>query len=94
MKQLHEVHDLVNRVTEAAFSASGALVPQPFRGVFDRTLVDVAIATAGGVVPIAEDLRVDPPAVDAWRSVGVPNEFRGRLTRLAMRPGHVHRCAA
>lgn len=94
MMQLHEVHDLVTRVTDAAFSASGALVPQPFRGVIDRTLVDVAVATAGGVVPIAETLRVDPPAIDAWRSVGVPHEFRGRLTRLAMRPGQFQRCAA
>lgn len=94
MKHLHEVHDLVNRVTDLAFTASGALVPQPFRGVLDRTLVDVACASSGGVVPVATALQVDPPAVDAWRSVGVPHEFRGRLTRMAMLLPTPQRCAA
>lgn len=94
MKQLQDVHGLVHWVTEAAFSASGAFIPTPIRGVIDRTLVDVACAGAGGVVSVAESLQVDAPAVDAWRSIGVPNEFRGRLTRLAVRPPAPHGCAA
>ena len=77
--------NLVDKVSEAAAAASDR-VPQPFRGVMDRTLVDVACATTGGIGQVARDLRVDVPAVDAWRTVGVPREFRARLTALTMRP--------
>lgn len=83
----HGVMDLVGKMSEVAASASELLVPGPLRGVVDRTLVDVACVAGGGVGPVARHLHVDVPAVDAWRSVGVPAEFRARLTAIAMRPG-------
>ena len=78
--------NLVEMLSEVAASASERLVPRQFRGMVDRTLVDVACAAGGGLAPVAEHLRVDVPAVDAWRQVGVPQEFRARLTAIAMRP--------
>lgn len=81
-------------VSEVAASASELLVPRPLRSVVDRTLVDLASAAHGGVAPVASTLRVDVPAVDAWRTVGVPAEFRARLTALAMRPTRPTRLAA
>lgn len=78
--------NLVGMMSEVAASASERLVPRPFRGMVDRTLVDVACAAGGGLAPVAQHLRVDVPAVDAWRQVGVPQEFRARLTAIAMRP--------
>ena len=88
---------LIERVTEtvtgAAASASDRLVPGPLKTVVDRTLVDVACATSGGVGGVARNLMVDVPAVDAWRSTGVPPEFRGRLTAMTvwppLRPGRL-----
>lgn len=77
---------MVGMMSEVAASASERLVPRPFRGMVDRTLVDVACVAGGGMAPVAEHLRVDVPAVDAWRQVGVPQEFRARLTAIAMRP--------
>ena len=82
----HESMDLVGMMSEVAASASERLVPRPFRGMVDRTLVEVACVAGGGVAPVAEHLRVDVPAVDAWRQAGVPQEFRARLTAIAMRP--------
>lgn len=85
---------LVARMSEAVAAASGR-VPPPFRSVVDRTLIDVACATSGGVGHVADSLRVDIPAVDAWRSVGVPHEFRARLHALAVwPPRRPDRCAA
>lgn len=78
--------NLVEMMSEVAASASERLVPRPFRGMVDRTLVDVACVAGGGVAPVADHLRVDVPAVDAWRQVGVPPEFRARLTAIAMTP--------
>ena len=78
--------NLVGMMSEVAASASERLVPRPFRGMVDRTLVDVACAAGGGLAPVAEHLRVDVPAVDAWRQAGVPQEFRARLSAIAMRP--------
>jgi hypothetical protein len=88
---------LIERVTEtmtgAAATASERLVPGPLKSVVDRTLVDVACATSGGVGGVAQSLMVDVPAVDAWRSTGVPPEFRSRLTAMTvwrpLRPGRV-----
>jgi hypothetical protein len=71
-------------VSEAAASASERLVPRPLRPVVDRTLVDLACAATGGVGEVARNLRVDVPAIDAWRSIGVPPEFRGRLTAMTV----------
>lgn len=82
----HGHTELVTRMSAVAATASERLVPQPLRGVVDRTLVDVVCATNGGIVPVAEQLRVDIPALDAWRTVGVPTEFRGKLTAMAMLP--------
>lgn len=85
---------IVSRMSEAAAAASDR-VPPPFRSVVDRTLVDVACATTGGIRHVARDLQVDVPAVDAWRATGVPREFRARLTAMTvlppLRPG---RCTA
>ena len=78
--------ELVTRMSDLAASASGWLVPKTVRDVVDRTLVDVACVTHGGLPPLAAQLGVDVPALDAWRSLGVPNEFRGRLTAMAMWP--------
>ncbi|MDE0801944.1 MAG: hypothetical protein OSA99_01350 [Acidimicrobiales bacterium] len=86
MNNHHAPRDLVGRMSEVAASASELLLHGPIRGVVDRTLVEVACVKGGGLAPVAENLRVDVPAVDAWRSVGVPPEFRGRLTAIAMRP--------
>lgn len=83
----HATVDLLTRVSELAANASERLVPRPFRPMLDRTLVDVACASGGGLVPVAGRLRVDAPALDAWRSMGVPPEFRARLAEIAMRPG-------
>ena len=83
---MHKQLSLVTKMTHLAASASEHLVPRPVRNVLDRTLVDVACVTHGGVVPVARQLQVDVPAVDAWRSLGVPNQFRGRLTAMAMWP--------
>lgn len=84
LKQGHT--ELVTRMSAVAATASERLVPQPLRGMVDRTLVEVVCVTNGGVVPVAEQLRVDVPAVDAWRTLGVPTEFRGKLTAMAMLP--------
>lgn len=78
--------ELVTRMSDFAATASERLVPKPVLDMVDRTLVDVVCVTHGGLVPVAERLRVDVPAVDAWRSLGVPTEFRSRLTAMAMRP--------
>lgn len=78
--------ELVHRVSGAASSASDALVPRPIRSIVDRTLVDAACASRGGVVPVAHRLGVDAPAVAAWRSLGIPPEFRSRLATLAVVP--------
>ena len=78
--------ELVTKVSDIAANASERLVPKPFRDMVDRTLVDVACVTHGGLVPVAHELRVDVPALDAWRSMGIPVEFRGRLTAMAMLP--------
>lgn len=83
---MHKQLPLVTKMTDLAASASEHLVPRPVRNMVDRTLVDVACVTHGGVVPVARHLRVDVPAVHAWRSLGVPNEFRGRLTAMAVWP--------
>lgn len=79
--------DLVDLMSNMAATASERLVPRPVRSVMDRTLVDVACVSAGGVVSVARSLHVDVPAVDAWRRYGVPPELRGRLTAVAVRPG-------
>lgn len=86
MHSKHEPMDLVVKMSEVAASASELLVPRQLRGVVDRTLVDVAVVAGGGAGQVAENLRVDVPAIDAWRTVGVPSEFRARLTAIAMRP--------
>ncbi len=86
MMSKNEPRALVGIVSEAAASASERLIPPAFRGVLDRTLVDVACVTSGGVAAVARELTVDVPAVDAWRAIGVPTEFRGRLTALAVWP--------
>ncbi|MCO8126418.1 hypothetical protein NHL50_04295 [Acidimicrobiia bacterium EGI L10123] len=78
--------DLVHRVSGAAASASDALLPRPIRVVVDRTLIDAACVNRGGVVPVARRLGVDVPAVDSWRSQGIPPEFRSRLGTLAVVP--------
>lgn len=86
MYRHHDPMDLIGMMSEVAATASDRLVPRPLRGVVDRTLVDVACVAGGGVAPVADHLRVDVPAVDAWRQIGVPQEFRARLTAIAMRP--------
>lgn len=86
MNVQHDPMDLFGMMSEVAASASERFVPRPLRPVLDRTLVDVACLSGGGVAPVAEHLRVDVPAVDAWRHLGVPSEFRARLTAIAMRP--------
>ena len=86
MNSQHASMDLLDRMSEVAASASELFLHGPFRNVVDRTLVEVACVKGGGLAPVAEHLRVDIPAVDAWRSLGVPSEFRGRLTAIAMRP--------
>ncbi len=86
MNNQHDPMDLVGMMSEVAASASERLVPRPLRCVVDRTLVEVALVAGGGMAPVAEHLRVDAPAVDAWRQIGVPPEFRARLTAIAMRP--------
>lgn len=78
--------ELVHRMSGAASSVTDAVLPRPIRTAVDRTLVDAACATRGGVVPVANRLGVDPPAVDAWRSLGVPPELRSRLAALAIVP--------
>ncbi len=78
--------ELVHRMSGAASSVSDAVVPRPIRALVDRALVDAACAARGGVVPVANRLGVDPPAVDAWRSLGVPPEVRSRLATLAWVP--------
>lgn len=78
--------DLLHRVSGAASSASDALVPRPIRILVDRTLVDAACVSRGGVRPVACRLGVDPPAVAAWRSLGIPPEFRSRVAALAVVP--------
>lgn len=78
--------ELVHRVSGAASSVSDAVVPRPIRTIVDRTLVDAACTNRGGVVAVAHRLGVDPPAVDAWRSLGIPPELRSRLAALAMVP--------
>ena len=80
-------HGLVTKMSEAAATASERLVPRPLRGVVDRTLVDVACAANGGIGEVARGLHVDVPAVDAWRAVGVPPEFRARLHAMTVWPG-------
>lgn len=86
--------ELVNRMSDAAASASEALVPRPIRLVVDRTLIDAACASRGGVVPVAARLQVDVPAVDAWRSLGVPATFRPRLAAMIVTPDLPGRRAA
>lgn len=86
MNDHHGRMDLIARMCEVAASASELFVPRQLRGVVDRTLVDVACVSGGGAHSVADDLNVDVPAVDAWRSVGVPAEFRARLTAIAIRP--------
>lgn len=85
---------LVLRVSGMASAASEALVPRPIRVAVDRTLVDAACATHGGPVTVADRLGVDVPAVDAWRSIGVPAEFRPRLAAVIALPPYLHRRAA
>lgn len=86
--------DLVHLVSGAAASASDALMPRPVRLIVDRTLVDAACVSRGGVVPVARRLGVDVPAVAAWRSMGIPAEFRSRLGALAVVPELSSRRAA
>lgn len=86
--------DLVHRVSGFASSASEALVPRPIRDIVDRTLLDAACLSRGGVLPVANRLGVDPPAVAAWRSLGIPPEFRSRLATLAVVPDLPGRSAA
>lgn len=78
--------ELITKMSAAAATASERLVPQPILGLVDRTLVDVVCVTNGGIAPVADELRVDIPAVDAWRSLGIPTEYRGKLTAMAMLP--------
>lgn len=85
---------LVHRMSGAASSVSDAVVPRPIRAVLDRTLVDAACTSRGGVVAVAHRLGVDPPAVDAWRRFGVPPELRARLAALAVVPDRPGRRAA
>ncbi len=96
MLTMHPKHhiDLVQRMSGAAVSASETLVPRPIRSVVDRTLIEAACASRGGLAPVAERLRVDVPAVDAWRSIGVPAIFRHRLAAMIMTPDFTHRRAA
>ena len=86
--------DLVHRVSGFASSASEALVPRPIRDIVDRTLVGAACLSRGGVPTVASRLGVDPPAVAAWRSLGIPPEFRSRLATLAVVPDLPGRSAA
>lgn len=76
--------ELVHRMSGAASSVSDAVVPRPIRTLVDRALVDAACTARGGVVPVAHRLGVDVPAVDAWRSLGVPPELRSRLAALTV----------
>jgi hypothetical protein len=82
----HPNMDLVTWASEAAASASERLVPPLLLGALDRRLLDVVCLAGGGVRPVASRLGVDVPAVDAWRSLGIPGEFRGRLTAMAVWP--------
>lgn len=75
---------LVTLMSEVAASASERLVPRQLRPIMDRTLVDMACAASGGATGVAGELGVDVPAVDAWRSLGVPAEFRARLTTMTV----------
>lgn len=75
----------VTRMSEAAAAASGRC-PRPLRTVVDRTLVDVACIASGGLDEVARNLRVDVPAVDAWRDLGVPGEFRAQLHAMSVWP--------
>lgn len=86
MSGLHDPMNLVGMMSEVAANASERFVPRPFRPMVDRTLIDVACVSGGGVIPVAAHLSVDIPAVDAWRQSGVPAEFRARLAAIAMRP--------
>lgn len=81
---LHPTH-LVTKFSEAAAVASGRC-PRPLRAVVDRTLVDFACLASGGPTQLADDLQVDVPAVEAWRTLGVPDEFRARLHATAVWP--------
>lgn len=77
---------LTRQLSDVAAAEFERFVPRPVRGVIDRTLVDAACTVHGGVVAVAHDLRVDVPAVDAWRRIGVPAPFRARLATMAMTP--------
>ncbi len=77
---------LVQVVGDAASSATDALLPPTIRNAVDRTLVDVACFGNGGVTGVAERLQVDVPAVDAWRTLGVPAALRPRLATLVLAP--------
>lgn len=77
---------LVRRVSDLAATELERLVPSPVRSVVDRTLIDAACASRGGVTEVAQRLRVDAPAVDAWRFLGVPAPFRPRLAAIIVAP--------
>ena len=74
---------IVTKVSAAAAAASGRC-PRPLRSVLDRTLVDMACLASGGLDEVARSLRVDVPAVDAWRELGVPGEFRAQLHAMSV----------
>lgn len=82
----HDPMDLVTRMSEAAATASERFVPRSVRAVMDRTIVDMACVATGGIHAVARDLNVDVPAVNAWRSLGVPSEFRARVTAMTVWP--------
>ncbi len=82
----HSTNDLVHRMSVVASEASDLFVPRPVRAVVDRWFVDAACHTGGGVLGVADRMQVDPPAVDAWRTIGVPPSLRPRLAAIIVQP--------
>lgn len=82
---------LSRQLSHAASSEYERVVPRPLRSVLDRALVDSACVTRRGIASVAEELRVDVPAVDEWRRRGVPTEFRRQLASMVVHPRPIRR---
>ena len=82
---------IARQLSDAASTEYERFVPRPVRGMLDRALVDTACMARRGIDTVAEELRVDVPAVDAWRRLGVPASFRPHLAAMVMLPRPVRR---
>ena len=77
---VNDAHELVNTAQRVwPHGAYGGML-----GGMDQHLLELAIRACGGEVALATALQTDVPAIDFWRSSGVPDELVGQIRTVTV----------